>query len=319
MKPILYIVIPCYNEEKVLPITSKMFLEKINELIEKQKIAEQSSILFVNDGSKDETWHKIEAAAEANPLVRGISFSKNFGKEAAMMAGLAYAKGDASVIIDCDLQHPPEKIVEMYRLWEQGYKVVEGVKLSRGKEGVFHKWAAGMFYAIISKATSIDMRNASDFKLMDRQVVETILKMPEKQFFFRAISSWVGYKSTTVEFEVQERMEGESKWSMKSLVKYAVTNITSFSSAPLQIVTLGGIIFFVFALVLGIQTLAKFVMGDALEGFTTVIMLQLITGSILMIAIGIIGYYIAKIYDEVKERPRFIVEEETGEKEMKNE
>lgn len=309
----LSVIIPAFNEEAMIPITAKT----IAGILEEAQISYE--LVFVNDGSKDETWHKIEAAAEANPSVRGISFSKNFGKEAAMMAGLAYAQGDASVIIDCDLQHPPDKIVEMYRLWEQGYKVVEGVKLSRGKEGVFHKWAAGMFYAIISKATSIDMRNASDFKLMDRQVVETILKMPEKQFFFRAISSWVGYKSTTVEFEVQERMEGESKWSMKSLVKYAVTNITSFSSAPLQIVTLGGIIFFVFALVLGIQTLVKFVMGDALEGFTTVIMLQLITGSILMIAIGIIGYYIAKIYDEVKERPRFIVEEETGEKEMKNE
>lgn len=309
----LSVIIPAFNEEAMIPITAKT----IAGILEEAQISYE--LVFVNDGSKDETWHRIEEAAEANPSVRGISFSKNFGKEAAMMAGLAYAKGDACVIIDCDLQHPPEKIVEMYRLWEQGYKVVEGVKLSRGKEGAFHKWAAGMFYAIISKATSIDMRNASDFKLMDRQVVDTILKMPEKQFFFRAISSWVGYKSTTVEFEVQERMEGESKWSMKSLVKYAMTNITSFSSAPLQIVTLGGIIFFAFAVVLGIQTLIKFIVGDALEGFTTVIMLQLITGSILMIAIGIIGYYIAKIYDEVKERPRFIVEEETGEKEKKNE
>ena len=236
-----------------------------------------------------------------------------------MIAGLSYARGEASVIIDCDLQHPPEKIVEMYRLWEQGYKVVEGVKLSRGKEGIFHKWAAGIFYDLISKATSIDMRNASDFKLMDHTVVDTILKMPEKQFFFRAISSWVGFRSTTVEFEVQERTEGVSKWSVKSLIRYAVTNITSFSSAPLQLVTLSGILFFLFALVLGIQTLVRFVTGDALEGFTTVIMLQLITGSILMVAIGIIGYYIAKIYDEVKERPRFIVEEEAGEKEEKHE
>lgn len=305
----LSVIIPAFNEEAMIPITAKT----IGGILEEAQIPYE--LVFVNDGSKDETWRRIEAEAEKSGCVRGISFSKNFGKEAAMMAGLAYAKGDACVVIDCDLQHPPEKIVEMYRLWQQGYKVVEGVKLSRGKEGAFHKWAAGMFYAIISKATSIDMRNASDFKLMDRQVVDTILKMPEKQFFFRAISSWVGYKSTTVEFEVRERMEGESKWSMKSLVKYAVTNITSFSSAPLQLVTFSGIVFFIFALVLGIQTLIKFIMGDALEGFTTVIMLQLITGSILMVAIGIIGYYIAKIYDEVKERPRFIVEEETGEKE----
>lgn len=305
----LSVIIPAFNEEAMIPITAKT----IGGILEEAQIPYE--LVFVNDGSKDETWRRIETEAEKNSSVRGISFSKNFGKEAAMMAGLSYAGGEACVVIDCDLQHPPEKIVEMYRLWQQGYKVVEGVKLSRGKEGTFHKWAAGMFYAIISKATSIDMRNASDFKLMDRQVVDTILKMPEKQFFFRAISSWVGYRSTTVEFEVQERTVGETKWSVKSLIKYAVTNITSFSSAPLQLVTLSGIVFFIFALVLGVQTLIKFVMGNALEGFTTVIMLQLITGSILMVAIGIIGYYIAKIYDEVKERPRFIVEEETGEKE----
>ncbi len=302
----LSVIIPAFNEEAMIPVTA----ETIGGILQTAGIPYE--LVFVNDGSKDATWNQIEQAAEKDPGVRGISFSKNFGKEAAMMAGLAYAKGDACVVIDCDLQHPPEKIVEMYRLWEQGYKVVEGVKRSRGKEGIFHKWAAGMFYTLISKATGIDMRNASDFKLMDRQVVDTILKMPEKQFFFRAISSWVGYRSATVKFEVQERVQGVSKWSMKSLVKYAVTNITSFSSAPLQIVTVSGIVFFLFALVLGIQTLVKFMTGDALEGFTTVIMLQLITGSILMVAIGIIGYYIAKIYDEVKERPRFIVEEETG-------
>ncbi len=304
----LSVIIPAFNEEAMIPVTA----DAIGRILRTAGIPYE--MIFVNDGSGDATWERIEREAERDPGVRGISFSRNFGKEAAMMAGLAYAKGEACVIIDCDLQHPPEKIVEMYRLWEQGYKVVEGVKCSRGKEGLFHKWAAGMFYALISKASGIDMRNASDFKLMDRQVVDTILKMPEKQFFFRAISSWVGYRSATVEFEVRERTRGVSKWSLKSLVKYAVTNITSFSSAPLQIVTVSGMVFFVFALVLGIQTLVKFMRGDALEGFTTVIMLQLITGSILMVAIGIIGYYIAKIYDEVKERPRFIVEKETGER-----
>ena len=228
------------------------------------------------------------------------------------MAGLACAKGDACAVIDCDLQHPPEKLVEMYRLWEQGYQVVGGVKLSRGREGVFHRVAAGIFYSIISRATGIDMRNASDFKLMDREVVEAVLKMPERQFFFRAISSWVGFRSAVVEFQVQERVQGTSKWSIRSLTQYAVTNITSFSSAPLQLVTLSGIVFLIFALALSVQTLVKFLTGDALEGFTTVIMLQLISSSILMLAIGIIGYYVAKIYDEVKGRPRYIVAEETG-------
>lgn len=308
----LSVIIPAYYEEEMIPITA----ERVSEILTEASIPYE--IIFVNDGSRDATWDKIRTAAKEVPGVRGISFSKNFGKEAAMIAGLTYAKGDACVVIDCDLQHPPEKIVEMYRLWEDGYKVVEGVKLSRGKESAFHKMAAGMFYNIISRATGIDMRNASDFKLMDREVVEAVLKMPERQFFFRAISSWVGFRSTTVDFEVQERQQGTSKWSLKALIKYAVTNITSFSSAPLQLVTFSGIIFLIFALVLAIQTLIKFVTGDALEGFTTVIMLQLISSSILMIAVGIIGYYIAKIYDEVKGRPRYIVEEETGERDAEN-
>lgn len=308
----LSVIIPAYCEEEMISITAK----RVSEILKKAEIPYE--ILFVNDGSKDATWDKIKAAAEEMESIRGISFSKNFGKEAAMMAGLAYARGEACVIIDCDLQHPPEKLIEMYQLWQEGYKVVEGVKLSRGKESVFHKLAAEMFYSIISKATGIDMRNASDFKLMDREVVETILKMPERQFFFRAISSWVGFKSAAVEFEVQERQLGISKWSLKSLTKYALTNITSFSSAPLQLVTVSGIVFLVFALVLGVQTLIKFITGDALEGFTTVIMLQLISSSILMLAVGIIGYYIAKIYDEVKGRPRYIVEEQSGEITEKN-
>ena len=158
----LSVIIPAFNEEAMIPITAKT----IAGILQKEQIPYE--LIFVNDGSKDETWNRVKEAAAQDKQVRGISFSRNFGKESAMIAGLSYARGEACVIIDCDLQHPPEKIVEMYRLWEQGYKVVEGVKLSRGKEGIFHKWAAGIFYDLISKATSIDMRNASDFKLMDR-------------------------------------------------------------------------------------------------------------------------------------------------------
>ena len=196
------IIVPCWNEEAALPIYYKEMSRIIGQM------DTDFELIFVDDGSADKTLEEMKKLHEIDARCRYLSFSRNFGKESAMIAGLSYARGEASVIIDCDLQHPPEKIVEMYRLWEQGYKVVEGVKLSRGKEGIFHKWAAGIFYDLISKATSIDMRNASDFKLMDRTVVDTILKMPEKQFFFRAISSWVGFRSTTVEFAVQERTEG---------------------------------------------------------------------------------------------------------------
>ena len=197
----------------------------------------------------------------------------------------------------------------MYRLWEDGFQVIEGVKASRGKESFIHKMFAKTFYKIISDATGIDMSRASDFKLLDRQAADEFLKLPERNVFFRALSSWVGFKTAYVEFDVREREAGASKWSFKSLVKYAVNNITSFSAAPMQIVTFCGIVFFVFAVILGIQSLYMYFAGHAVAGFTTVILLLLLVGSILMFSLGVIGYYIAKIYDEVKMRPRYIISE----------
>lgn len=210
-------------------------------------------------------------------------------------------------MIDCDLQHPPEVILDMYRLWKEGYEVVEGVKSDRGKESLLYKVAAKGFYHMISNATGIDMRKASDFKLLDRKVIDALLAMPEKQVFFRALSSWVGFKSTKVAFQVQKRTIGKTKWSAVCLIKYALSNISSFSSAPMQIVTMIGGLFLVFSIVFGIQTLVQYGSGKALEGFTTVILLLLLIGSILMISMGVIGYYISKIYNEVKCRPRYIV------------
>ena len=297
----LSIVIPAYNEEKMIWKTT----EVVSGIMEREKIPFE--LVFVNDGSKDQTWEMIEKAAEKNTHVTGIRFSGNFGKESAIFAGLANAEGDCIAVMDCDLQHPPETLVEMYRLWEQGYEVVEGVKRSRGKESVLHRASAGMFYKIMSKAVQIDMSRASDFKLMDRKAVEALLSMPERNAFFRALSSWVGYRTTSVEFDVQERTEGESKWSTWSLIKYAVRNIVGFSSAPLQMITVAGVLTLFFAIVLGIQSLVKYFCGHALEGFTTVILLLLIIGSLIMLSLGIIGIYIAKIYEEVKGRPRYFI------------
>ena len=279
--------------------------EVVSGIMEREKIPFE--LVFVNDGSRDQTWEMIEKAAEKNTHVTGIRFSRNFGKESAIFAGLANAEGDCIAVMDCDLQHPPETLVEMYRLWEQGYEVVEGVKRSRGKESVLHRASAGMFYKIMSKAVQIDMSRASDFKLMDRKAVEALLSMPERNAFFRALSSWVGYRTISVEFDVQERTEGESKWSTWSLIKYAVRNIVGFSSAPLQMITVAGVLTLFFAIVLGIQSLVKYFCGHALEGFTTVILLLLIIGSLIMLSLGIIGIYIAKIYEEVKGRPRYFI------------
>lgn len=303
MDKMLSVVLPAYNEEQMIKKTSQV----VGDLLEKEQIPYE--LVFVNDGSKDHTWEKILELKEERAHIKGVCFSRNFGKEGAVFAGIAQAEGDCIAVMDCDLQHPPETLIKMYRLWEDGYQVIEGVKASRGRESFIHKMFAKTFYSIISDATGIDMSRASDFKLMDRQAAEEFLKLPERNVFFRALSSWVGFKTTYVEFDVQEREAGESKWSFKSLVRYAVNNITSFSAAPMQIVTFFGVVFFVFAVLLGIQSLYMYFSGHAVAEFTTVILLLLLVGSILMFSLGVIGYYIAKIYDEVKMRPRYIISE----------
>ncbi len=303
----LSVVIPAYNEEEIIPKTAKTIDTILNDA------GIDHELLFINDGSKDKTWERIEEQASLIPSVKGVCFSRNFGKESAVFAGIAEAKGDCCVVIDCDLQHPPEKIVEMYRLWEQGYEIVEGVKTSRGRESGMHKFAAKAFYSIMSDAVGFDMSRASDFKLLDRKAINVLINMNEKNAFFRALSSWVGFKQTEVEYEVREREAGTSKWSTKSLIKYAVTNITSFTSAPMQIVTIMGIFVFVFGLLVSIEALVQYFRGTAREGFTTVIILQCFTCSVIMMGLGVIGFYISKIYDEVKGRPRYIIDKTTDE------
>lgn len=300
------VVVPSYNEEGMIGKTASVIQHILTEA------AIEYELVFVDDGSKDQTWTLIEQEAAANPHVVGVHFSRNFGKEAAIFAGLATAGGDCCVVIDCDLQHPPELLVDMYHLWEQGYEVVEGVKRSRGNESVLHRMSAGLFYKIISRAVKIDMTRASDFKLMDRKAVDTLLELQERNSFFRALSSWIGYKSTQIEFDVRERTVGVSKWSVSALFRYAMTNIVAFSSVPMQFVTAAGGVMLLFAIVLGIQTLVKYFNGSAVEGFTTVILLILLIGSMIMISLGIIGYYIARIYEEVKRRPKYIISKIIG-------
>ena len=297
----LSVVLPSYNEEGNVENTNKV----LSELLAAEHIPYE--LIFVNDGSKDNTQDKLEKVCLSNLNAHYIMFSRNFGKEAAISAGLGLSKGDCVAVMDCDLQFPPATLIEMYRMWEQGYEVIEGVKRSRGKESGLHSRAAKTFYGIMSKATHLDMSRASDFKLLDRKAVNAVLSIPEYHSFFRALSSWVGFKTATVEFDVQERLVGESKWSTKSLIKYAVDNIMEFYTIPMQIVTGVGSITFVISIILVIQTLIRYFSGKAAEGFTTVIILQLFLGGVLMIGLGIIGMYISKIYDEVKRRPKYII------------
>ena len=297
----LSVIIPAYNEE----LSVETAYDTISDILKKADI--DNEIVFVDDGSSDGTYEKIKALSEKENNVTGLHFSRNFGKEAAIAAGLASAEGDCVVVIDCDLQHPPEKIVEMYRLWEQGFEIVEGIKSARGKENMLHGFAAKSFYSIISSLVGFDMSNASDFKLLDRKVVDILNRIPEKKGFFRAISFWVGYKKTTVEFEVAERTAGASKWSAVGLFKYAISNISAYSTAPMQIVTVLGFIMLFITAVFGVWALIDKLSGRALEGMTTVILILIFIGSIMMISLGIIGYYVARIYEEIKGRPKYIV------------
>lgn len=297
----LSVILPAYNEELMVGKTCRVLRETLTEA------GISYELVVVNDGSWDRTWEEILKAGNKDPHILGVNFSRNFGKEAAVFAGLAQATGDVAAVMDCDLQHPPSTLIEMYHLWEEGYEVIEGVKKSRGKESLVHKKCAGFFYHIMSKATGVNMKDASDFKMMDRKAVDSILSMPERSMFFRATSSWVGFKTISVKFEVQEREAGESKWTAWSLVKYAFTNIVAFTTLPLQFVTLGGGVCFLCSLILGIYSLVQYFTGHAVEGYTTTLIVLLIIGSAIMLSLGIIGYYIAKIYEEVKRRPRYII------------
>ncbi len=297
----LSVIIPAYNEEVMIKKTASV----ISQILIDADI--QYELLFVDDGSKDKTWDNITETSIINSAVRGIHFSRNFGKEAAIMAGLTESYGECCVVIDCDLQHPPEKIIEMYRLWEQGYEIVEGQKSSRGTEGKLHTFAAKTFYSAISTAVGFNMANASDFKLLDRKAVNVLINMKEKNAFFRALSSWIGFKTTYIKFDVKDREAGESKWSTFALTKYALNNISSFSTAPMQIVTVLGTVMMAISIILSSVALVQKICGKALEGFTTVILIQLFSSSIVMISLGIIGYYIAKMYEEIKGRPRYII------------
>ena len=297
----LSVIVPAYNEaENIAPMA-----EQLDEVLSAADI--DYEVVFVDDGSKDATYANIQLTASRDQRVRGLRFSRNFGKEAAIFAGLAAARGDCCAVMDGDLQHPPETLVEMFVLWQQGNQIVEGVKAERQDEAAATGLFARLFYKIICKLTGFDMGASSDYKLLDRRVVDILLKLPERSTFFRGLTYWTGFPMAKVEYHVAPRLHGKSKWSFSGLVKYAISNITNFSSAPLSLITGTGMVMCLIGLVLMIQTLVRYLNHTAVEGFTTVILLQLITIGLVLMALGVIGHYIAKIYDEVKQRPRYVV------------
>jgi dolichol-phosphate mannosyltransferase len=300
----LSVIIPAYNEGENINIAADTLSGILKDI--------DFELIFCDDGSKDNTWELISKRADEDKRVRGVRFSRNFGKEGAIFAGLESARGACGVVIDCDLQHPPELILKMYELWEQGFEVVEARKSNRGRESLLYKLFAKSFYRIMKSSSGINLDGASDYKLMDRKVLDALNGMKERLTFFRALSSWVGGKTAAIPFEVQPRAHGTTKWSFGKLFKFALSNITSFTNYPLHLMTVSGIVFFSGAIGIAVHTLIKFFQGRAAEGFPTVILLLLVIGSLLMLGLGIIGYYLCKIYEEIKFRPRYIVNERCG-------
>lgn len=300
---LLSLVVPCYNEESVI----QAFYDETKEVL--KNLPMEVEYVFVNDGSRDKTLSILKELHSKDDSVHYASFSRNFGKEAAIFAGLREAKGDAVVVLDADLQHPPKTIYEMYELWKGGAQVIEGCKSSRGKETLAHKFMAGTFYKMISGFMGMDMNDSSDFKFLDRKVVDVLCSLKERNTFFRALSFWVGFETATVTYDVQERVAGNTKWSSIKLVKYACNNLTSFTYAPLYMIIAIGVLFFIGGILLSLDAIIDFVMGVTVDGYPTIIIVQVLSAGCILFSVGIIGIYVAKIYDELKQRPQYIVSE----------
>ncbi len=312
--PIISAVIPAYNESQGL----KEAITKIAEIL--GACEKNWEIVIVDDGSSDQTYQQIVQLAKAEPRIKGIALSRNFGKEAAMLAGLEYAKGEAVIILDADLQHPPGFIPEMIDKWRSGAQIVHAVKRSRKDDSAGKKAAAYCINQLISSLGGININNSSDFKLLDRKIVDILVhKLPERERFFRGLTSWLGFTEEYIYFDVATRQGDESKWSFWSLLELAITALTSFTSLPLRIVTFLGFATMILGFFVAGDTLLSLIKGQSVSGFATIIISLLLIGSFIMISLGIIGEYIAKIYEEVKARPHYLVKASVGIKDKKPE
>jgi glycosyltransferase involved in cell wall biosynthesis len=301
-KEFLSVVMPVYREGSHIGTV----LAAIRDALAEVNVSFE--FVLVDDGSPDDTWLVLNEQVKIFPMLRAARLSRNFGKDAALCAGMEMARGDAVVVMDGDGQHPPSLLPEMVRVWrETGADIVEGMKITRGKETFFSKLSAGLFYLIWNKLSGFELKGASDFKLLNRRAVDAYLQMEERNVFFRGMTAWLGFRCVQIPFEVAGRVGGQSGWSVLRRLGLAITGITAFSALPLQIITFAGMFFLLFAFVLGVQTLVVFLSGNAVSGFTTVILLLLVIGSALMISLGIIGEYLARIYQEVKGRPRYVI------------
>lgn len=305
MKPEISVLLPMFNEADVLEKTLQVVSQELS------RSTAQFEIICVDDGSTDQTLELLRQAEQLDARVRPLQLSRNFGKEAAMAAGLDFAEGDAVLLLDADLQHPAHLIPDMIAAWKEGADVVNGVKISRGREGLLYKSMAASFNLLMG-GRSGGFQGASDFKLLDRQVVEALRACPERHRFFRGLVAWVGFSTADIPFHVQERAGGETKWSTSALIRYSVRNLLSFSALPLRLIAAGGFTTLFFALAMAGWTLFRYLRGDALAGFPTVILLQLLFGGILLTSLGVMSLYLAEMFEEVKRRPIYLYRVDRG-------
>ena len=303
------ILIPAFNEEASLPL---LYSELI-KLIDGPDLSERYEweMLFVNDGSRDNTLQVLKELRSKDPRVCYLDLSRNFGKESAMLAGFDYVTGDCVVIMDADLQHPPHIVKDMLVKWEEGYDDVYAKRLTRGKESWMRKQLSLVFYKILNKMTRVEMlSNVGDFRLLDRKCIDALRTMREAERYTKGLYCWIGYKKTCVEFEQGDRAAGESSWSFWGLLKLAIDGIVSFTSFPLRIATLLGvgisIIAFIYAIFIIIRTCLY---GDPVAGFPTLVCLLLFLGGLQLLCIGVIGEYVARMFNETKNRPVYFVRE----------
>jgi len=299
---LISVVLPAFNEAQGI----KRAVTTISAILDSSGY--NFEFVVVDDGSRDDTFGRAAQLSMQGLPVRAIRLSRNFGKEAAILAGLMNAAGDAVITIDADLQHPPDLLPAMIKEWEGGAQIVHGVKRDRGRESWFATMRAGVVNSLLTKLGGVDVRSSSDFKLLDRIAVDSLKNLPERKRFYRGLAGWIGFRQVTLLFDVADRQYGQSGWSLRSLLGLALTATVSFTSLPLRIVSVLGTITFLFGLAVGTDALRSWMQGEAVSGFVTIIITLLIIGSFIMISLGIIGEYIAKIYDEIKQRPVYIVD-----------
>ena len=314
--PVLYVVIPCYNEEKVLPETAPIFKEVVEHLTSDKLIDKESKILFVNDGSNDATWDIIEDLSSKDAVYAGISLSKNRGHQNALLAGLMESrkKCDIAISIDCDGQDDITKIRDMVCKYEDGYDIVYGVRSSRETDTMFKRLSAEGFYKLLNSMGVEAVFNHGDYRLMSARALDALSQFSEVNLFLRGMVPLLGFKNTTVEYTRQKRVAGKSHYSLRKMMKLAFNGITSLSTTPIHIISVLGIVFSFIGLIGIIWAIVSAAMGLTVAGWTSLVCIVCLLGGLQLLALGIIGEYIGKLYLESKHRPRYIIEKRTWEK-----